>query len=157
RMASEDEVASTVPVFGSLPIPLNDHVGILPPPVSIPNIVTVNPTRRSPHQSATARISPPRIMSPHAAEFVPIDSVASPVDSVESPSVSTQEIVAEKEEKNEANVETVGQTQSDQREEKTTGNLKESVETIAKNEEEETIKRWGDYSDGEPEIVEAAS
>ncbi|GJV96448.1 protein TSS [Tanacetum coccineum] len=212
---------SNVPVFGSLPIPLNDHVGILPPPVSIPNMVTVNPARRSPHQSATARvpygprlsggynrssnrvprtklaydlvvdgsqISPPRIMNPHAAEFVPsqpwvhngyivspegyplvingfpagypvspVDSVASPVDSVESPSVSTQEVVAEIEEKNEANVETVGQTQSDQIEEKTTDNVNESAETITKNAEEEPIKRWGDYSDGEPEIVEATS
>ncbi|XP_076897493.1 protein REDUCED CHLOROPLAST COVERAGE 2-like [Bidens hawaiensis] len=97
---------SNVPVFGSLPIPLNDHGGILPPPVSIPTMVTVNPARQSPHQSATARVpygprlaggyyrsanrvprnkpafehvvdgtgsllSPPKIMNPHAAEFVP--------------------------------------------------------------------------------------
>ncbi|GKD88878.1 hypothetical protein Tco_1364385 [Tanacetum coccineum] len=187
-------------------------------------MVTVNPARRSPHQSATARvpygprlsggynrssnrvrrtklayelvvdggqISPPRIMNPHAAEFVPsqpwvhngyivslegyplvingfpagqtgypvspVDSVVSPVDSVESPSVSTQEVVAEIEKKNEAIVETVGQTQSDQIEEKTTDNVNEPAETIAKIDEEKPIKRWGDYSDGELELVEAAS
>lgn len=99
---------STVPVFGSVPVPgYKDHGGILPPPVNIPPMLTVNPVRRSPHQSATARVpygprlsggynrsgnrvprnkpnfhngehtseanhySPPRIMNPHAAEFVP--------------------------------------------------------------------------------------
>ncbi|KAL8242917.1 hypothetical protein R6Q59_013219 [Mikania micrantha] len=97
---------SNIPVFGSLPIPLKDHGGILPPPLSIPTMVTVSPARRSPHQSATARVpygprlsggynrstnrvprnkptfehvvdgtgthlSPPKIMNPHAAEFVP--------------------------------------------------------------------------------------
>ncbi|WCJ30165.1 Tetratricopeptide repeat (TPR)-like superfamily protein [Euphorbia peplus] len=95
-----------IPVFGSIPV-LNDHVGILPPPINIPPMLPVNPVRRSPHQSATARVpygprlsggynrsgnrmprnkpsfhnnehngdgnhfSPPRIMNPHAAEFVP--------------------------------------------------------------------------------------
>ncbi|XP_048322607.2 protein REDUCED CHLOROPLAST COVERAGE 2 [Ziziphus jujuba] len=99
---------STVPVFGSVPVPgFKDHGGILPPPVNIPPMLTVNPVRRSPHQSATARVpygprlsggynrsgnrvsrnkpsyhnaehngdgshfSPPRIMNPHAVEFVP--------------------------------------------------------------------------------------
>lgn len=99
---------SIVPVFGSVPIPgFKDHGGILPPPVNIPPMLTVNPVRRSPHQSATARVpygprlsggynrsgnrvsrnkpsyhngehnsdgshfSPPRIMNPHAVEFVP--------------------------------------------------------------------------------------
>ncbi|KAJ0031429.1 hypothetical protein Pint_14324 [Pistacia integerrima] len=99
---------STIPVFGSVPVPgFKDHGGILPPPVNIPPMLTVNPVRRSPHQSATARVpygprlsggynrsgnrvprnkhsfhngehtgdlnhfSPPRIMNPHAAEFVP--------------------------------------------------------------------------------------
>lgn len=99
---------STVPVFGSVPVPgFKEHGGILPPPVNIPPMLTVNPVRRSPHQSATARVpygprlsggysrsgnrvsrnkpsyhngehngdgshfSPPRIMNPHAAEFVP--------------------------------------------------------------------------------------
>lgn len=99
---------STVPVFGSVTVPgFKDHGGILPPPVNIPPMLTVNPVRRSPHQSATARVpygprlsggynrsgnrvprnkptfhsgehngdgnhfSPPRIMNPHAAEFVP--------------------------------------------------------------------------------------
>lgn len=99
---------STVPVFGSVTVPgFKDHGGILPPPVNIPPILTINPVRRSPHQSATARVpygprlsggynrsgnrvprnkpsfhngehtgdvnqfSPPRIMNPHAAEFVP--------------------------------------------------------------------------------------
>ncbi|GAY48522.1 hypothetical protein CUMW_112300 [Citrus unshiu] len=99
---------STVPVFGSIVVPaFKDHGGILPPPVNIPPMLNVNPVRRSPHQSATARVpygprlsggynrsgnrvprkqlsfpnaehtaevnhfSPPRIMNPHAAEFVP--------------------------------------------------------------------------------------
>ncbi|EEF33979.1 protein REDUCED CHLOROPLAST COVERAGE 2 [Ricinus communis] len=99
---------STVPVFGSITVPgYKDHGGILPPPVNIPPMLAVNPVRRSPHQSATARVpygprlsasfnrsgnrvprnkpsfhngehngdgnhfSPPRIMNPHAAEFVP--------------------------------------------------------------------------------------
>ncbi|XP_061355270.1 protein REDUCED CHLOROPLAST COVERAGE 2 isoform X2 [Gastrolobium bilobum] len=98
---------STVPVFGSVPVPgFKDHGGILPPPVNISPMLAVNP-RRSPHQSATARVpygprisggynrygnrvprnktvfhsgehstdgnpnSPPRIMNPHATEFVP--------------------------------------------------------------------------------------
>ncbi|XP_047330018.1 protein REDUCED CHLOROPLAST COVERAGE 2 [Impatiens glandulifera] len=90
---------STIPVFGSVSVSVfKDHVGILPPPVNIPPMVTV---RRSPHQSATARVPygprissghnnrsggrvprnhtadkshfnpPPIIMNPHAAEFVP--------------------------------------------------------------------------------------
>ncbi|XP_044463968.1 protein TSS-like [Mangifera indica] len=99
---------STIPVFGSVPVPgFKEHGGILPPPVNIPPMLAVNPARRSPHQSATARVpygprlsggynrsgnrvprnkhsfhngehtgevnhfSPPRIMNPHAAEFVP--------------------------------------------------------------------------------------
>lgn len=48
---------STIPVFGSVSMPgLKDHGGILPPPVNIPPMLTVNPVRRSPHQSATARV-----------------------------------------------------------------------------------------------------
>ncbi|XP_050374260.1 protein REDUCED CHLOROPLAST COVERAGE 2 [Argentina anserina] len=97
---------SPIPVFGSIPVPVpgfKDHGGILPPPVNIPPMLAVNPVRRSPHQSATARVpygprlsggynrsgsrvsrnkhsfqngehtgdGPPRIMNPHAAEFVP--------------------------------------------------------------------------------------
>lgn len=100
---------TTVPVFGSVPLAggYKEHGGILPPPVNIPPMLPVNPVRRSPHQSATARVpygprlsggynrsgsrtprnkpsfhstehnldagpfSPPRIMNPHAAEFVP--------------------------------------------------------------------------------------
>ncbi|RZC16714.1 Protein TSS [Glycine soja] len=98
---------STVPVFGSVTVPgFKDHGGILPPPVNISPLLPVSP-RRSPHQSATARVpygprisggynrygnrvprnktvflsgepspdgnpnSPPRIMNPHATEFVP--------------------------------------------------------------------------------------
>ncbi|CAL0327795.1 unnamed protein product [Lupinus luteus] len=102
---------STVPVYGSVPVPVpvpgfKDHGGILPPPVNIPPMLAVNP-RRSPHPSATTRVpygprisggynrygnrvprskpvfpsgeqftdgnpnSPPRIMNPHATEFVP--------------------------------------------------------------------------------------
>lgn len=99
---------STIPVFGSVSGPgFKDHGGILPPPINIPPMITVNPVRRSPHQSATARVpygprlsggynrsgnriprnkptsqnsdhsadgnlfNAPRIMNPHAAEFVP--------------------------------------------------------------------------------------
>ncbi|XP_023531150.1 protein TSS [Cucurbita pepo subsp. pepo] len=99
---------STTPVFGSVSGPgFKDHGGILPPPINIPPMLTVNPIRRSPHQSATARVpygprlsggynrsgnriprnkpasqnsdhiadgnlfNAPRIMNPHAAEFVP--------------------------------------------------------------------------------------
>ncbi|KAK3221662.1 hypothetical protein Dsin_008687 [Dipteronia sinensis] len=50
---------STVSVFGSVPVPVpgyKDHGGILPPPVNIPPMLAVNPVRRSPHQSATARV-----------------------------------------------------------------------------------------------------
>ncbi|XP_077222879.1 tetratricopeptide repeat (TPR)-like superfamily protein isoform X2 [Tasmannia lanceolata] len=95
-----------IPVFGSVPMTsFKDHGGILPPPVHIPPMLTVNPVRKSPHQSASARVpygprlsggynrgnrvsrskpgvqidqavegnrfSPPMIMNPHAAEFVP--------------------------------------------------------------------------------------
>ncbi|XWS27240.1 hypothetical protein CRYUN_Cryun26dG0097700 [Craigia yunnanensis] len=99
---------STIPVFSSVTVPgFMDHGGILPPPVNIPPMLQVNPVRRSPHQSATARVpygprlsggfnrsgnrvprnkssyhssehsgdgnhySPPRIMNPLAAVFVP--------------------------------------------------------------------------------------
>ncbi|PIA31853.1 hypothetical protein AQUCO_04800033v1 [Aquilegia coerulea] len=92
-----------IPIFGSVPIPgFKDHGGILPPPVNIPPMLTVNPVRKPSHQSAIARVpygprlsggyrstnrtlrskpsfqngdvnqlSPPAIMNPHAAEFVP--------------------------------------------------------------------------------------
>ncbi|CAI0394281.1 unnamed protein product [Linum tenue] len=108
--------AAIIPTFGSVGVPaFKDHGGILPPPVNIPPMLSVNPVavRRSPHQSsATARVpygprlaggynrsggnnrvprnnkhfhtagenvpagdgnqlSPPRIMNPHAAEFIP--------------------------------------------------------------------------------------
>ncbi|XP_060171696.1 protein REDUCED CHLOROPLAST COVERAGE 2 isoform X1 [Lycium barbarum] len=92
---------SPVPVFGTIPAPVfKEHGGILPSPVNIPPMLPVNPVRRSPHQSATARVPygprlsggygrsgnrvprnkppafingepNPRIMNPHAAEFVP--------------------------------------------------------------------------------------
>ncbi|MQL74827.1 hypothetical protein Taro_007200 [Colocasia esculenta] len=101
---------SMIPVFGSIAVPgYNDHGGILPPPINMPPMLTVNPVRKPPYQSATARVpygprisggysrsggrisrnnkpvlpncdansvdgdsfSPPRIMNPHAAEFVP--------------------------------------------------------------------------------------
>ncbi|KAJ9557794.1 hypothetical protein OSB04_012408 [Centaurea solstitialis] len=241
---------SNTPVFGSIPIPLKEHGGILPPPVSIPTMVTVNPARRSPHQSATARVpygprlsggynrsanrvprskpifhsggdvmvdgsllSPPRIMNPHAAEFVPsqpwvpngylvspegyplspngyplaingfpagqpgfpvspVDSAGSPVSSVESPSITTTETGAETpsqgvvEVNNEPVVETVGQTQTETEEKPAADTVTGSPETVATNEttsssnngaaDENAIKRWGDYSDGEAEIVEVA-
>lgn len=48
---------STMPVFGSVPVEgFKDHGGILPPPVNIAPMIPVNPVRRSPHQSATARV-----------------------------------------------------------------------------------------------------
>ncbi|KAJ8562147.1 hypothetical protein K7X08_011438 [Anisodus acutangulus] len=90
---------SPVPVFGTIPAPVfKEHGGILPPPVNIPPMLPVSPVRRSPHQSATARVpygprlsggygrsgnrvprnkpaflngEPPRLMNPHAVEFVP--------------------------------------------------------------------------------------
>ncbi|CAN4113288.1 unnamed protein product [Withania somnifera] len=99
---------SPIPIFGTIPTPVfKEHGGILPPPVNIPPLLPVNPVRRSPHQSATARVpygprlsggygrsgnrvprnkpaflngeltgdashfTIPRIMNPHAAEFVP--------------------------------------------------------------------------------------
>ncbi|PIN15973.1 hypothetical protein CDL12_11391 [Handroanthus impetiginosus] len=95
---------STIPAFGPVAVPgYNEHGGILPPPMNMAPMLAVNTARRSPHQSATARVpygprlsggynrsgsriprnkpgfhngdqshfSPPRIMNPHAAEFVP--------------------------------------------------------------------------------------
>ncbi|KAL9248996.1 REDUCED CHLOROPLAST COVERAGE 3-like protein [Drosera capensis] len=99
---------STVPFYSSVAVPsYNDHGGILPRPVNIPPLLPVSHIRRSPHQSATARVpygprlsggynrsgnrsgrgkpgyhngdhvrdashfSLPRIMSPHAAQFLP--------------------------------------------------------------------------------------
>lgn len=48
---------STIPVFGSVPVQgFKDHGGLLPPPVNITPMMAVNPIRRSPHQSATARV-----------------------------------------------------------------------------------------------------
>ncbi|GAB4838152.1 hypothetical protein Ancab_027681 [Ancistrocladus abbreviatus] len=48
---------SNIPVFGSVSVSsFSDHGGLLPPPVSIPPMLPVNPVRRSPHQSATARV-----------------------------------------------------------------------------------------------------
>ncbi|XP_028776798.1 protein TSS [Neltuma alba] len=47
---------STIPVVGSVPVPgFKDHGGILPPPTNISPMIAVN-HRRSPHQSATARV-----------------------------------------------------------------------------------------------------
>nr|XP_043619681.1 protein TSS-like [Erigeron canadensis] len=45
---------SNIPVFGSVSMSMIDNV--VPPPVNIPTGVTVNPVRRNPHQSATARV-----------------------------------------------------------------------------------------------------
>ncbi|XP_020672627.1 protein TSS [Dendrobium catenatum] len=48
---------STIPVFGSASIPnIQEHGGILPPPVIMPPILSSNPIRKHPHQSATTRI-----------------------------------------------------------------------------------------------------
>ncbi|KAL9224148.1 hypothetical protein vseg_000212 [Gypsophila vaccaria] len=99
---------SPVPVFGCIPVQgFNDHAGLLPSPVNVAPLISVNPVRRSPHQSATTRVpygprlsggynrpgsrgtrvkpgfysgehvgdpnlfNLPRIMNPHAIEFVP--------------------------------------------------------------------------------------
>ncbi|KAJ0504060.1 putative clustered mitochondria protein [Helianthus annuus] len=137
---------SNVPVFGSLPIALKDHGGILPPPVSVPTMVTVNPARRSPHQYPAS----------------PVDSVVSPVSSVESPSPSpiANETGTEIDENNGSNAETAGQSQTQSvTEENSADNVVESAETVAETNvvDEEPVKRWGDYSDGEPEVVEVAS
>eukprot|EP00262_Sarcandra_glabra_P018791 TRINITY_DN6885_c0_g2_i5.p1 TRINITY_DN6885_c0_g2~~TRINITY_DN6885_c0_g2_i5.p1 ORF type:complete len:945 (-),score=226.35 TRINITY_DN6885_c0_g2_i5:478-3312(-) len=44
-------------VFGTVPMnSFKDHIGILPPPINIPPMLTINPVRKSPHQSATARV-----------------------------------------------------------------------------------------------------
>ncbi|KAI3948017.1 hypothetical protein MKW92_047335 [Papaver armeniacum] len=46
-----------IPIFGTIPAPAyKDLAGILPPPVNIPPMMTVNPIRKSPHQSATTRV-----------------------------------------------------------------------------------------------------
>lgn len=272
---------STIPVFGSIPVPsFKEHGGILPPPVNIPPMLTVNPIRRSPHQSATARVpygprlsggynrsgnrvprnkpafhngehngevsqfGTPRIMNPHAAEFVPgqpwlpngypvasngyvasPNSVflspngypvspngmpvspngfsvtqnglpASPVGSVESPSAVTVEATSE----NENAAETDGNTEEpsnnvasadsdvtntevqpvdventhsgkpgvDEKSDCENGEKHKCAvepikETAAKEicsnlaVEEKAAKRWGDYSDGENEIIEVTS
>nr|GMC53508.1 protein TSS isoform X2 [Ipomoea batatas] len=272
---------STIPVFGSIPVPsFKEHGGILPPPVNIPPMLTVNPIRRSPHQSATARVpygprlsggynrsgsrvprnkpafhngehngeashfNTPRIMNPHAAEFVPgqpwlpngypvasngyVTSPngvplspngypvspngmpvspngipvtqnglpASPVGSVESPSAVTVEATPENENAAETDENTaepsnnvaaadsdvtnteaqpvaVENTHSDKSgvDEKSDSENGEKhkcavepiKETAAKEicsnlaVEEKAAKRWGDYSDGENEIIEVTS
>ncbi|KAK6151553.1 hypothetical protein DH2020_014188 [Rehmannia glutinosa] len=46
-----------VPIFGSVAVPgYKEHGGLLPPPLNILPMHAVNPGRRSPHQSATARV-----------------------------------------------------------------------------------------------------
>nr|AWY63023.1 tetratricopeptide repeat-like superfamily protein [Erythranthe lewisii] len=48
---------TTVPLYGSVAAPgYIDHGGLLPPPVNISPMIAVSPARRSPHQSATARV-----------------------------------------------------------------------------------------------------
>ncbi|KAK9697466.1 hypothetical protein RND81_08G039500 [Saponaria officinalis] len=48
---------SPVPVFGCIPVQgFKDHTGILPAPVNVAPLISVNPVRRSPHQSATTRV-----------------------------------------------------------------------------------------------------
>ncbi|KAK6944315.1 hypothetical protein RJ641_025417 [Dillenia turbinata] len=271
---------SIIPVFGSVPVPgFKEHGGILPPPVNIPPILTMNPVRRSPHQSATARVpygprlsggynrssnrvprnkpgfhsgehagdgnhfSPPRIMNPHAAEFVPgqpwvptgypvspngylassngypippngfpvspngypapingipviqngfppspAGSIESPVSSAESPTLVTvdadhrtdAQVVMEEGNKNSLKkVECeIGPTDkkaqenqssdtpvSDPQSENTTSSNEAAVTDVTITTEtgsslvvsEKSSKRWGDYSDGEADIVEVAS
>ncbi|CAO2823066.1 unnamed protein product [Amaranthus hypochondriacus] len=46
-----------IPVFGTVPAQgFKDHSGMLPPPVNITPMMAISPVRRSPHQSATARV-----------------------------------------------------------------------------------------------------
>ncbi|CAA2967445.1 TSS isoform X2 [Olea europaea subsp. europaea] len=282
---------STFLVFGSVPVPGHtEQGGLLPHPVNIAPVVAVNPVRRSPHQSATARVpygprlsggynrsgnrvtrnkpfnngefngdqsqfSPPTIMNPLAAEFVPgqpwvpngypvspngymatsngitfspngypvspngiatlpngfpvsMNGVletqnglpVSPVYSVESSSVATVE--AAEENQNEVEAEAEGsvegyssnltviasptsqdvqegprvseETHSDQSgdneksrcgpEETPTDKVAEDPDIVSAEDncndiavEEKTTKRWGDYSDGETDIVQATS
>ncbi|KAL2502423.1 Tetratricopeptide repeat (TPR)-like superfamily protein [Forsythia ovata] len=285
---------STFPVFGSVPVPGHtEQGGILPPPVNIAPIIAVNPVRRSPHQSATARVpygprlsggysrsgnrvprikpfrngefngdqsqfSPPTIMNPLAAEFVPgqpwvpngypvapngymappngitfspngypisPNGIAtlpngfpvsmngmpetqnglpvSPVDSVESSSVATVEVADENQNEVEAETDEVADENQNEVEAEgsidgsssnltiiaspTSQNVQEEPGETMKNHivdlkktptnkvaadtdtvsaedncndipvEEKTTKRWGDYSDGETEVVQAAS
>lgn len=257
---------STVPVFGSVVVPaFNDHGGILPPPVNIPPMLNVNPARRSPHQSATARVpygprlsggynrsgnrvprnktsfpiaeltaevdhfSPPRIMNPHAAEFVPSqpwvpngypvspngmpvslnsfpvspngvpvmpngfmapltgmpvtqNGIPAPIDSVESPGVITFDVGAEINPDDEkSSVENKVETQPTEKKptedssvhnESTNPVVEEKPMDVApvtsgavlakeifndKPVEEKLSKCWGDYSDGEAEMVEVTS
>lgn len=273
---------SPVPVFGTITAPgFKEHGGILPPPVNIPPLLPLSPARRSPHQSATARVpygprlsggygrsgnrvprnkpaflngepngdashfAIPRIMNPHAAEFVPgqpwvpngfpvapngymaspngyaispnnipvspdgspasLDSMpvtedglsASPVEAGESPLAVTVEEAAENHDTvvadgtevetssslvtEETESQQIMQGQEDNVEklhdipkddEKTQGeNGETSEDTPALSDEitdsketcsavvldEKGTKRWGDYSDGENEVVEVAS
>ncbi|KAL2455850.1 Tetratricopeptide repeat (TPR)-like superfamily protein [Abeliophyllum distichum] len=280
---------STFPVFGSVPVPGHtEQGGILPPPVNIAPIIAVNPVRRSPHQSATARVpygprlsgsysrsgnrvprikpfrngeyngdqsqfSPPTIMNPLAAEFVPgqpwvpngypvapngymappngitfspngypisPNGIAtlpngfpvsmngmpetqnglpvSPVDSVESSPVATAEVADENENEVEAEGSIDGSSSnltiiasptsqniqeepgvsegnhSDQSgddekshcgpEETPTNKVAADTDIVSAEDncndipvEDKTTKRWGDYSDGETEVVQATS
>ncbi|KAK8950794.1 Clustered mitochondria protein [Platanthera zijinensis] len=92
---------ATLPCLSSGKIPvMQEHLGILPPPIIIPPMLPTSPIRKHPHHSATARIPygprlaggynrgghrvarnkpgllciepiSPRIMNPDAAEFIP--------------------------------------------------------------------------------------
>ncbi|KAK4431900.1 protein TSS [Sesamum alatum] len=267
---------TTFPIFGSVPVPgYKEHGGLLPPPVNIAPMLAVNHARRSPHQSATARVpygprlsggynrsgnrlprnkpafhngehngdqshfSPPRIMNPHATEFVPGQpwvpngySVApngymappngitfssdgypispdgfqhsvttmpdtlggfpvSPVGSIESPSAVNAEVADE--DGNEVVVEgsveeassnlTVYTSQTSETIQEESGDtektnsdqLEDNVKSPCEHGEkftdtapahpdgdnmdveEKTTKHWGDYSDGEAEVVEVTS
>ncbi|XP_011079362.1 protein TSS [Sesamum indicum] len=263
---------TTFPIFGSVPVPgYKEHGGLLPPPVNIAPMLAVNHARRSPHQSATARVpygprlsggynrsgnrlsrnkpafhngehngdqshlSPPRIMNPHATEFVPGQpwvsngySVAPngymgppngitlsldgypispngfqqsvttmpdtlggfPVDSIESPSVVNVEVADEDgKEVVEGSVEEAStnltantsqasetiQQESGDTEQTNSDQLEDNVKLHCEHGEksmdtapafpdggnldieEKTTKHWGDYSDGEAEVVEVTS
>ncbi|KAJ8560818.1 hypothetical protein K7X08_022678 [Anisodus acutangulus] len=259
---------SPVPVFGTIPAPVfMEHGGILPPPVNIPPMLPVNPIRRSPHQSATARVpygprlsggygrsgnrvprnkpvflngESPRIMNPHAAEFVPgqpwvpngfpvapngymaspngtpvspngyaispnsipgspdgspasLDStpvtenglIVSPVEAGESPSgaaenhdtavadgsevetsnsLVTTETGSQEIKQDQEDVEKLNSDMPKDDEKSLCENGEMSEEITASKEtcstvvlEENGTKRWGDYSDGENEVVEVAS
>lgn len=195
------------PTFGSV-----NHVGILPPPVHIPPMISVNHVRRSPLHSATSRVpygprlagqnrnnsrihrhkpvfqngefSPPRIMNPHAAEFVPYQTwvpngypvspngyplspnytyaVAPNAVPVESLNAINDEVKAE-EQTEVVEVEITEKSSENPVTESGDDNigLEQGDETVATESyddvEEKRDRKWGDYSDSEAEPVVAAT
>lgn len=173
---------SMVPI--SMPGGFNDHhhdVGILPPPVNIPPLLTV---RRSPHQSATTRVPygprlsggggynrggnrvprnkpgfhPPRIiiMNPHAVEFVPGQPWVSPngYSSALTPHggvVLASSPTSDAENKSQVMVQEGSENQRIEQ----SGDTEEKAHLEMEAEEEEkSTKCWEDSRDNEVEIAE---